>query len=89
MMVFNAERALLEAVDQSDIRPFQKLRIRMALRYRPAVREEMLGMVQMHCVLAGLVEESGEVMAAIDWKAIIEAIIKYLPAIISLISMFI
>ena len=88
-MVFDAERALLEAVEQSDVRPFQKLRIRMALRFRPIMREEILGMVHMHCVLAGLVEESGEVMAAVDWAAIIEAIIKYLPAIISLISMFI
>jgi len=88
-MIFNAESALLAAIEESDLRPLQKLRIRMALRFRPAVRAEILGAVQMHCILEGLVEESGEVQAAIDWKAIIEAIIKYLPAILALIAMFI
>lgn len=87
-MIFDPEAALFEALDQSDLRPIQKLRVRLAVRFRPAVRAEVLGAVQMQCCLAGLVTEAGEVEAAIDWQMVIDTIIKYLPTILSLIMMF-
>jgi hypothetical protein len=88
-MIFDAEAALFEALDQSDLRPIQKMRIRLAVRYRPAVRAEVLGAVQMQCCMQGLVSEGGEVEAAVDWQAVIDAIVKYLPAILSIIMLFI
>lgn len=88
-MIFDAQAALLEAIEQSDLRPFQKKRMRIALRFRPVLRAEMLGAVQMHCCMEGLVTEGGEVEAAVDWQAVIDAIVKYLPAILSIIMLFI
>jgi len=88
-MILDAQSALLEAVAASELRPIQKLRIRLALRYRPAVRAEILGAVQMQLCVEGLVSEEGVVEAAIDWRVVIDTIIKYLPTILSLIMMFI
>ena len=88
-MIFDAQAALLEALDQSDLPPRQRLRIRLALRFRPALRAEVLGAVQMHCCMAGLVSETGEVAAAIDWQMVIDTIIKYLPTILQLIMLLI
>ena len=89
MNIFDAESALIEAIEESDLRPIQKLRLRLALRFRPMVRAEMLGAVQMHCVMQGVVTEAGEVQAAIDWKQVIDIIIQYLPTLLSLLLMFI
>lgn len=87
-MSFNAELALLEALEKSNLRPMQKLRVRLALRYRPSVREEILGAVQMHCVIEGAVTEEGTIEPAMEWIMIIELIIKYLPTILSMFSRF-
>lgn len=88
-MIFDAQAALFEALDQSDLRALQKRRIRLAVRLRPAVRAEVLGAVQMQLCMEGLVSETGEVEAAIDWQQVIDAIVKYLPAILSIIMLFI
>jgi len=88
MQFFNPETALLEALDKSDLRPFQKLRVRLALRFRPEARTEMLGAVQMHCVMEGMVSESGEIEAAINWQDLIDSLVKLLPAILQIISLF-
>jgi hypothetical protein len=88
-MIFDAEAALFEALDNSDLRPIQKKRIRLQVRYRPLKRAEILGAIQAHCCMEGLISESGEVEAAIDWQMVIDAIVKYLPTILSIIMLFI
>lgn len=88
-MIFDAEQALFEALDQSDLRPLQKLRVRLAVRFRPAVRAEVLGAVQMQCCLAGYITEEGEIQAAVDWQQIIDMIVKYLPTILSIVMLFV
>lgn len=88
-LMFDAEAALFEALEQSDLRPIQKLRIRTSVRYRPRIRAEILGAVTAHCVMEGLVSEAGEIEAAIDWQSLLDAIIKYLPTILSLFALFI
>lgn len=88
MKLFDAERALLSAVAQSDLPLIAKLRIRLALRFRPAARAEMLGAVQMYCVMEGLLPEDGMVEAAFDFQQLIDAIMKFLPMILQIISLF-
>lgn len=88
-MIFDPEAALLEALDQSDLSPRQKRRIRLAVRFRPQKRAEILGLIQVECCMAELVSETGEIQAAVDWQQVIDLIIKYLPTILQLIMLFI
>jgi hypothetical protein len=90
---FNAEAAVLEALARNTtLSNFQKMRVRVAMRWRPRVRAEIIGEVTALCIEAGYVSEDGALMAPpsgqVDWDAIIEFIEKLIPLILKIISLF-
>jgi hypothetical protein len=90
---FNAEAAILQALEKNEtLSSFQKLRIRLALKYRPRVRAEIIGEVTALCIEEGYVSEDGVLLAPpsgqVDWDAIIEFIERLIPLILKLISLF-
>lgn len=90
---FNAEAAILQALEKNKtLSSFQKLRVRLALKYRPRVRAEIIGEVTALCIEEGYVTEDGTLAAPpsgqVDWDAIIEFIERLIPLILKLISLF-
>lgn len=92
-MIDRAEVAsmILQAADQSDLRPGQKKRIErvMKSRFRSAARERMIDRVTQNLLDTGALEVGPDgTMAAIDIQAIIAAIQKWLPVLLQILSLF-
>ena len=82
---------ILQATEQSDLRPGQKSRIErvMKSRFRSAARERMIDRVTKNLLDTGAIQVGPDgTMAAIDIKAIIAAIEKWLPVLLQLLSLF-
>lgn len=83
---FDARRALMEAAEK-DLSPRDFRRFRRAMIFRPIAAQAALDTVQLNCVQAGMVDADGEVMASVDWSAIIALIIELLPLILQLFGL--
>lgn len=82
---------ILQATEQSDLRPAQKNRIErvMKSRFRSASRERMIDRVTKNLLDTGAVQVGPEgAQAAIDIQAIIAAIQKWLPVLLQILSLF-
>ena len=97
---FDARKALLEVVKQdTTLSSLDKLQIRLAVNFRPRIRQEILGEIQAQCCLAGLVTEdmriiptadaaSGPNPMEVDWDNILAFIQTLLPLILQIIDLF-
>ena len=91
------KNAVITAVQRSDLRAIQKLRVRFALALRPdamaAVEEYVVAvLIDRDSVrFASLENEdlSTVLFSEVDWQYIIELIIEYLPMILQLLLLFI
>ena len=82
---------ILQATEQSNLRPAQKNRIEriMKSRFRNAARDRIIDRVTQNLLDTGAVQVGPDgAQAAIDIKAIIAAIEKWLPVILQLLSLF-
>ena len=85
----DAIKAVREAVDRSEtLTAREKRRIKASVRWRPRVRAEVAGLVLAEACVEGLVDEDGEVAAAIQWDQILSFIERLLPLILQLVSLF-
>lgn len=87
-MRLDVRKAVLEAVEKSDLNFREKLRIRAAMFFRPRKREEIEGLILEQLYVEKLVDENGEAQAAVDWMMIIQLVMEWLPKIIDLINSF-
>jgi|GEM_PF-5927313 hypothetical protein len=82
---------ILQANEQSTLRPWQKSRIErvMKSRFRNPARERMIDRVTQNLLDTNAIQVGPDgTMAAIDIKAIIAAIEKWLPVLLQLLSLF-
>jgi hypothetical protein len=82
---------ILQATEQSDLRPGQKKRIErvMKSRFRSAAKERMVDRVTQNLLDAGALQVGPDgTHAAIDIKAIISAIQKWMPILLQILSLF-
>jgi hypothetical protein len=82
---------ILQATEQSNLRPAQKNRIEriMKSRFRNAARDRIIDRVTQNLLDTGAVQVGPDgAQAAVDIKAIIAAIEKWLPVILQLLSLF-
>ena len=82
---------ILQAAEQSELRPGQKKRIErvMKSRFRSAARDRMIDRVTQNLLDTGAVQVGPDgAMAAIDIKAIIAAIQKWMPVLLQILTLF-
>lgn len=76
--VMPVDRVILEAAEQADIRPLQRWRVKMNVRFRGPMYDDLVDAVHAELRAYGMIDERGQVQAAIDWATILEVIIPLL-----------
>jgi hypothetical protein len=86
MRRFEARQAILEAA-QSELSPQQMRRLRFAMMLRPFATQSAIDIATQNVQAAGMIDEDGEIQAAVDWSSIIALIIELLPLILKLFGL--
>lgn len=72
------DQIILDAIEQSDLRPIQKLRARAKVFFKSRGYDELAAAVLEELYVAKVVDEDGQVQSAIDWAQILAIIIPLL-----------
>ncbi len=85
------EKLLIEAVKNSKLRPFQKIRANIVLKtnFAPKLKQQLVLNTTSKLLEEGKISnDSGELVALVDWDSILDFITKLLPLLLQLIDLF-
>lgn len=84
------EKAIVDGIDSTDLRPFQKLRLRNIMENprRASAKENLIDRMLLKMEEGGdLVDGPDGVAYARDWAAFFDLVMKYLPMILKLFGL--